>query len=98
MTPVGRAARDGGGLEANDARGEGTMGRPKEREYVTMNCGNCYRSQAEAPEARFYTCTRCGDPTYECATCARIGKERELPGVTTCATCSLREEMHADAS
>jgi ribosomal protein L37AE/L43A len=74
------------------------MERPKERGYVTMNCGNCYRSAAEAPEARFYTCTRCGAPTYECTTCARLGKERALPGVATCATCSLQDEVRADAS
>jgi hypothetical protein len=63
-----------------------------------MNCGNCYRRAAVATEARFFTCTRCGDPAFECVTCVRIAAERGLVAITTCASCSLREEMHADAS
>jgi hypothetical protein len=74
------------------------MGRPKERSYCSLRCGNCFRTPDIAPEARFYSCTRCGAPTYECTTCVRIAEERGFAGITTCATCSLREEMHDDAS
>ena len=57
------------------------------------NCGDCYRSSHVAKEARYYTCTRCGAPSYLCVTCIRIAEERDLArAVTTCATCSLLDE------
>ena len=76
------------------------MGRPTERHYCTLNCGNCFRSTFEAPEARYFSCTACGNPAYECKRCVRVARERDLAAVTTCAYCSLREEVnaHEDAS
>jgi hypothetical protein len=74
------------------------MGSVKTREYCSLHCGNCYRSPVMAPEARFFTCARCGDPAFECKRCVRVGVEGGFASVTTCATCSLREEMHTDAS
>jgi hypothetical protein len=68
-----------------------------ERDYCSLNCGNCFRSPAVAPEARFFSCTTCGNPAYECTRCVRVATDRNLAPVTTCAYCSLREEVNADA-
>jgi len=47
LTPVGRGGSGCRWLSKQTTRERrARMGRPKEREYVTMNCGNCYRSQA----------------------------------------------------
>jgi hypothetical protein len=58
-----------------------------ERDYCSLNCGNCYRAPVNAPEARFFTCTRCRAPGFECnprRRCCSGAKEqvqpsRELP-------------------
>ncbi len=71
----------------------------KERNYVTLNCGSCYRSPAMAPEARFFSCTQCGDPAFVCKRCVELETAYETTHpVTTCAMCTLRHEMGADAS
>ncbi len=86
-----------GGRRGDDPRGARGMPGGAARGAST-NCGNCYRSLEEAPEARSYACTRCGAPSHECATCVRIAAQRGFAGITTCAGCSLRDEVHADAS
>ena len=43
------------------------MEKPTERGYCSMNCGNCYRGAVAIP-ARFFTCTQCGAPAFECST------------------------------
>jgi ribosomal protein L37AE/L43A len=68
------------------------------RDYVTLNCGNCYRSAAIAGEARFFSCVACGTASFECVRCADLGTERGLAPVWTCAACSLRGELGAGAS
>ena len=84
-----------GGEVSVSSRSPGT----KERTYVALNCGGCYRSPALAPEARFFSCTQCGDPAFVCERCVELEKEYGTTHpVTTCAMCSLRQEMGADAS
>ena len=74
--------------------------KPEERSYCSMSCGNCFQSPCVSPEAWFYSCTTCGNASYECERCVRVSAERNLVPTTTCAYCSLREEMnaHEDAS
>ncbi|MGO8997705.1 MAG: hypothetical protein ACLQVI_30680 [Polyangiaceae bacterium] len=71
--------------------------RPRERSYFEMACGNCFQSPCVSREARYFSCTTCGNPAYECERCVRVATERDLAPVTTCAYCSLREEMNGDA-
>jgi len=68
----------------------------QERTYCTLNCGNCFRPPAVAPEARFFSCATCGNPAYECERCVRVARERDLAPVPTCAYCSLRSEVSAN--
>jgi hypothetical protein len=63
-----------------------------------VRCGNCYEAALIDGRERFFTCARCGEPTLECARCLRIAREEGYPVIMTCASCSLREEMHALAS
>lgn len=72
----------------------------KVREYVPLWCGSCYRRTWETDDvARYYSCVRCGEPSVECVTCARIARERQLLEATvTCAACSIREEIGPDPS
>ena len=69
-----------------------------ERDYVTLNCGGCYRSAALAGEARFYSCVACGAAAFECVRCADLGVERGLPPAWTCAAFTLRRELCEGAS
>jgi hypothetical protein len=71
-------------------------GKPQERVYCTMECGNCFRSPWASPESRFFSCTTCGSPAYECERCVRVAAERDFAAVTTCAYCSLAEEANAE--
>ncbi len=71
---------------------------PGTREYCALHCGSCYRSSALAPEARFFSCTQCGEPAFVCKTCVARGADYGASPGTTCATCSLRHEIGADAS
>jgi len=75
-------------------------GRPQERVYYEMTCGNCFQSPCFYRESRYFSCTNCGEPAYECVRCVRIATERGFAAVTTCAFCSLAGEVTAseDAS
>jgi hypothetical protein len=68
----------------------------QERTYCTLNCGNCYRSPAFAPEARFFSCAACGSPAYECKRCVRVAREEDLEPATMCACCSILSEVAMD--
>lgn len=60
-----------------------------------MPCGNCYREIDENrnPRARVFRCASCGESSAECVLCACLGVERGVAPVTTCARCSLEEEV-----
>jgi len=68
-----------------------------QRDYVPLHRGSCYRGTAWAHEVWFFSCTRCGAPAFQCQTCARICETHNLTA-TTCAGCSLADEMAHAAS
>ena len=73
-------------------------GRITECHYVTLVCGNCFWQSPLANDACLFSCTTCGAPTLECEKCRDLAKGYDLPPITICATCSMKDETNRESA